>query len=130
MKTNIQHLKQWGNQFGKSNLAIAAFKLKLERYPKLSVFLMLLLISLSALITFTTLRITPEGKSANSFQGYAPAPSMPAGAVNLLEVFSLQAELKSFIDKKTPSRQDSIKMEELIKRIDQLNQKIKRNEKD
>lgn len=84
----------------------------------------------SAVLCFTLNRY-PKPKSVFSYQALSSAVPDGAGlnSASLIEIFSLQSELRSFLDKKLPSKTDSLRMEQLLLRIQQLNQSLKNHEK-
>lgn len=106
------------------------FKDRLVHYPLLSVVLMVLIMCVSAIFCFS-FRRQPEEKSKLSYQIMKSSTPDGAGvnAASLLEIIALQSELKTFLDSNTPTKQDSIRMEHILLRIQQLNQKLKNNEK-
>lgn len=108
----------------------AKLKNNLLASPRLSFGIMMLMMICSAVICFTVNRY-PEAKSADYFANLKLSmPSEAKGNADaLMEIISMQAELKTFLDKKTPSEQDSLRMEMLLSRIEELNQKLKEHEK-
>ena len=108
----------------------AKFKNSLLAYPRISLGIMLLMMICSAVICFTVNRHREE-KSGAYFANLKLSMPIEAklNADALMEIISLQAELKTFLDKKIPSLQDSLRMEGLLTRIVELNQKLKDHEK-
>lgn len=106
--------------------AISFLKSHSESHPKVFFSAMVLTMAFSALVSFTELRQPPSAKGMINIAETAPGLKLPAGPAALLEVVALQAELKTFLDKKTPDAQDSSRMEEILERIQQLHSKLKR----
>ena len=105
---------------------INQIKLRIERYPRSCFLAMLLSMATSAALSFTVFRKTPSPQNPSIERNQMPGfPSTGINASALMEVMALQAELKGFIEKKVPDQADSIKMEGIIKRIQQLNQSLK-----
>lgn len=97
---------------------------------KASLAIMGILLVVSAVFCFTINRY-PKPKSRFALlpldSGLPEAPGTPSAA--LIEILSLQGELKTFLDEKIPSKNDSIRMEQIIIRIQALNQSLKNHEK-
>ncbi|RYX78256.1 hypothetical protein EON76_06515 [bacterium] len=107
--------------------ALGLIKSRSESHPRFFFFAMLLAMGISALMAFTMLRQPPA--PGNTLSDHLPIGSgvqMPGNATALLEVMALQSELKTFLDKPTPDIADSLRMEEILHRIQQLNSKLKR----
>ena len=98
--------------------------------PKASLAVMGVLLVISAILCFT---INRYPKPASMFALERISSGLPQGpgaySTALIEILSLQSELKTFLDKKTPSKNDSIRMEQLLLRIQALNQTLKNHEK-
>ncbi|WP_231461742.1 hypothetical protein [Pedobacter sp. Leaf132] len=84
----------------------------------------------SAILCFTVNRY-PKSSAENLYQNFSSG--LPKGAISnsaaLVEILSLQAELKTFLDKKQPTKSDSLRMEHIFFRIQQLNKSLKNDEK-
>ncbi|MFC3560173.1 hypothetical protein [Pedobacter jamesrossensis] len=108
----------------------AKFKNNLLGYPRLSLGIMMLMMICSGLVCFTVNRHGEE-KSGEYFTNlkFSMPDDAKGNADALMEIISLQAELKTFLDKKIPSLEDSLRMERLLNRIGALNQKLKDHEK-
>jgi len=130
MKTQNPTLSLTAKLLDRLRSYAAKFKNSLLSSPRLSLGIMLIMMVSSAVFCFTVNR-HPRAKSENYYANLNL--SMPSEAkVNadaLMEIISLQAELKTFLDKKIPSVQDSLRMEGLLGRIWVLNQKLKEHEK-
>ncbi|RZJ90910.1 hypothetical protein [Pedobacter sp. Leaf250] len=100
------------------------FKKTATRYPRGIIVGMVLLMGISAALSFTLMRADKPYTSLSAKVAQYPG-MLPQTSPNLLlEVITLQAELKSFADKGEPNPTDSLRMEEILKRIQQLNQKL------
>jgi len=107
--------------------ALAEVKSRSESHPRLFFFAMLLAMGISALMAFTMLRQPPAPhKSLADQLPITSGVRMPGNAAALMEIMALQSELKTFLDKPTPDTADSLRMEEILYRIQQLNSKLKR----
>lgn len=104
--------------------ATAYLKSRSESHPKFFFAVMVLAMAFSALLSFTVLRQPTLSKPMLTTLHTAPGLKLPAGPAALIEVMALQAELKTFLDKKIPDAQDSSRMEEILDRIQQLNSKL------
>ena len=97
---------------------------------KASLAIMGIVLVVSAVFCFTINRY-PKPKSMFALpalgSGFPEVPSTPSAA--LIEILSLQGELRTFLDEKIPSKNDSIRMEQIIIRIQALNKSLKNHEK-
>lgn len=106
------------------------FKSVLLCYPRLCLALMVFMMIGSAVLCFLVKKeaAVQQGSLYPDLKQSMPAgPQLKTDA--LLEIFVLQAELKTFLDKKVPDSADSIRMENLLSRIEKLNEKLKENGK-
>jgi len=93
-----------------------------RRYPRSIVTGMILLMVLSAALSFTLMRAGEPSTSFSAKIAQYPGTPPKISPSALLEVLALQSELKSFADKDEPGPLDSLRMEQILKRIQQLNQ--------
>jgi len=96
-----------------------------KRRPGILLGVMILLIIISAVINFIFLHPSAQKPTPIALFHKSLTQPLPQQSGALMEILDLQAELSGFIDKKIPSQQDSIQMEQIIKRITQLNQKLR-----
>ncbi|TBO42214.1 hypothetical protein [Pedobacter kyonggii] len=94
-----------------------------ERHPKSFFFLMILLMAGSVVLCFTLLRSTgktPPKTVANGSMPFGEAREIYGTAAKLATVIEMQAELKGLLSKKQTSGQDSLRMIEMIQKINEL----------
>ena len=91
-------------------------------YPKSIVTGMIILMVLSAALSFTIMRAGAPSTSLSAKIAQYPGSTPKISPDALLEVLVLQSELKTFADKGEPGPLDSLRMEQILKRIQQLNQ--------
>ncbi len=124
MNVKIKTTNLSGGLSGRYQLIALLVKEKSRKYPAGFIAAMVLLMAFSALIAFTNRGAAkPVTAFTSSLADYplGPLESSPAA---LLEVLSLQAELKSFSAKSPPSSVDSVRMEQILLRIQELNRKL------
>lgn len=101
------------------------FSERTDRYPKSCVAIMVLLMACSALAGFTVLRKSPEQNSRKiSFPSSAISSGL-SSASSLMSVLSLQSQLSEFLNKPELSQKDSLRMEEILLEINQLQNNIR-----
>jgi len=94
-----------------------------SRHPKFFFFLMLLLLAGSVVLCFTLLRSTGTRSPktvANDFRPFGEVKEIYGTAAKLATVIEMQAELKGLLSKKQTSGQDSLRMIEMIQKINEL----------
>jgi hypothetical protein len=124
MKANNKPAKFGGGLTMRYRLIGELIKSRTQQYPGGFIAAMVLLMAFSALMSFTKLRADRPVKAfAASLANYPGGPAQDSPAA-LMEVLSLQSELKSFSDKSPPSPIDSVRMEQILLRIQELNRKL------
>lgn len=104
---------------------IGFFSERTDRYPKSCIAIMVILMACSALAGFTILRRSPERAGKKISLSSTALSSGVSSAGSLLTVLSLQSQLSEFLNKPELSAKDSLRMEEILAEINQLQNNIR-----